>query len=124
MHDKESRCLAAMPQSTDERRWVPLCKLSDPIEPHGLPCQVEGHEIAVFLVDGRHFATSNICTHQFAYLTDGYVDGEYVDCPMHQGRFHIPSGAAIEGPVTQSLRTYLLRVDGDDVQVELPGEPS
>jgi naphthalene 1,2-dioxygenase system ferredoxin subunit len=104
-------------------RWVSICKVSDAIEPHGLACQVEGQEIAVFIVDGKRFATSNICTHQLAYLTDGYVDGEYVDCPMHQGRFHIPTGAAIDGPVSEPLRTFQIRVQGDEVQVALPGEP-
>ena len=119
MHVTSRRWLAIM--SVSSSRWLPICKVSDEIAPHGLPCQVEGHEIAVFSVNGRRYATSNICTHQFAYLTDGYVEGEHVDCPMHQGRFHIPTGEPKGGPASEPLRTYPLRVEGDQVLVEISG---
>jgi apoptosis-inducing factor 3 len=99
--------------------WVPIAKTSDAIERHGTAIEVRGQQVALFMVNGRRYATSNVCTHQFALLTQGCVEGEYVDCPMHQGRFHIPSGAAQGKPVTKPLRTYALRVTGDDVLIEL-----
>jgi nitrite reductase/ring-hydroxylating ferredoxin subunit len=119
MHVAIPGCLVIM--SVPAARWLSVCKVSDEIPPHGLPCQVEGHEIAVFWVNGQRYATSNICTHQFAFLTDGYVEGEHVDCPMHQGRFHIPTGAPEDGPVSEPLRTYSLRVEDDEVLIEIPG---
>lgn len=118
MHHTQS-LLALM--SLPATHWFPVCKVGDEIAAHGLPCVVEGHEIALFAVDGQRFATSNICTHQFAYLTDGYVQGDHVECPMHQGRFHIPTGVPVDGPVSDPLRTYPVRIEGDEVQVGLPG---
>src|SRR5881409_1557784 len=36
--------------------------------------EVSGIEIALFRLDDGYFATSNICTHQFAFMSEGYVD--------------------------------------------------
>lgn len=75
--------------------------------------------MAVFNVGGRFYATSDICTHAYAYLSDGYIDGETVECPLHQGLFHIPTGRAMSPPVTENLRTYVTRVEDGAVYVEI-----
>jgi nitrite reductase/ring-hydroxylating ferredoxin subunit len=67
---------------------------------------VDGHDIALYRVGGQVYATSNVCTHQHALLTDGYLDGDCVECPLHQGRFSIVTGEARDGPVNEDLRTY------------------
>ena len=77
--------------------------------------------IAVFNLGGRFFATSDICTHAFAHLSDGYVDGETVECPLHQGLFHIPTGRPMSPPVTEPLKTYPTRVEGKRIYVQLNG---
>jgi nitrite reductase/ring-hydroxylating ferredoxin subunit len=86
--------------------------------------EIEGSCIALFSLAGRLCATSNVCTHQFALMTDGYVDGEYIECPMHQGRFHIPTGAPQGTPVTQPLRTYPVKVEAETILVKLPDLPN
>lgn len=98
-------------------KWIPIARVGDEIPRHGLAVEVEGEPVALFRVAGCLYATSNVCTHQFALMTEGYVDGEYVDCPMHQGRFHIPTGAPQCEPVTVALRTYPVRQDGDTVSI-------
>ena len=42
-------------------------------------------QIAVYNVDGEFYATDNICTHAFALLSDGFLDGDVVECPLHGG---------------------------------------
>jgi nitrite reductase/ring-hydroxylating ferredoxin subunit len=74
--------------------------------------------IAVFNVNGTFYATSDICTHAHAHLSDGYIDGETVECPLHQGLFHIPSGKALAAPVTTDLRTYPVRVRCGTIEVQ------
>jgi nitrite reductase/ring-hydroxylating ferredoxin subunit len=81
--------------------------------------EVDGEHIVIVNVDGCFHALNNICTHQFAFMSEGYVEGEYIECPMHQGRFHIPTGAAQGAPVTQPLKTYPLKVEGEDVLIDL-----
>ena len=66
--------------------------------------------------------SADICSHAYAHLSDGYVDGDTVECPLHQGLFHIPTGKAMAPPVTQDIATYPVRIQGDDVLIDLAGE--
>lgn len=86
---------------------IQLCKVSE-VETGGmLEVNAEGiPPIAVYNVDGEFFATSNICTHATALLTDGYLDGDIVECPVHGGSFNVRSGAAVNFPCEIALKTY------------------
>ncbi|MGD9942306.1 MAG: non-heme iron oxygenase ferredoxin subunit [Burkholderiaceae bacterium] len=99
--------------------WIPIAKSTDEVGEHGNGYEVDGEFVALFRLDGCYFATSNVCTHQFALLTEGCVDGEFVTCPMHQGRFHIPSGAAQGAPVSEPIRTFPVRVVDGVIEIEL-----
>lgn len=75
--------------------------------------------LAVFNVDGSFFATSNICTHNVAILTDGYFEGETVECPLHGGCFNVKTGEATSFPCEKPLKTYAIVRDGDDLYTEV-----
>jgi ethylbenzene dioxygenase ferredoxin subunit len=47
------------------------------------------------------------------------LDGEKIECPDHGGCFNAKSGEALEMPAMDPLRTYRVRVVGDDVEVLL-----
>jgi nitrite reductase/ring-hydroxylating ferredoxin subunit len=87
----------------------------------GDPLGVEagGRQIAIFRVGAGAYATNNICTHEHALLSDGFVDGEVVECPLHQARFHIPSGRVLSPPAVTCLKTSAVRLDGNSVWVLL-----
>ena len=101
------------------QRWIAIARVCD-VEPSDVRrCEVEDKSIALFNLDGKLYATADICTHAHAHLSDGYIDGETVECPLHQGLFHIPSGRAMSPPVTENLKTYPVRVEGDKVFITL-----
>ncbi|WP_142849904.1 non-heme iron oxygenase ferredoxin subunit [Telmatospirillum sp. J64-1] len=100
--------------------WKTIASVGQIEEDEPLGVRVEGREIAVFKLGDFLYATDNVCSHQYALLSDGFVDGEYIECPLHQGRFHIPSGKAMGGVVTEAIRTYPCRVEGDQVVIDLP----
>lgn len=83
--------------------------------------EVAGREIAVFGLDGQFYATDNICTHGHARLCDGFLLGEEIECPLHQGRFDVRTGQPTCEPVTEALRTYPIRIEGGRVFVALTG---
>jgi 3-phenylpropionate/trans-cinnamate dioxygenase ferredoxin subunit len=112
-----------MNSEASKATWIPIAKTADPVDRHGTALEIQGEEVALFLIEGCRYATSNVCTHQFALMTDGYVDGAYIACPMHQGRFHIPTGAPQGAPVNKPLRVFPLRIDGDDVLIEFSPSP-
>jgi nitrite reductase/ring-hydroxylating ferredoxin subunit len=73
--------------------------------------------IAIFNLAGEFYATSGICTHAHAFLSEGYIDGRTIECPLHQGLFDIPTGAPLSPPVTEKLKTYETNVEGGFVYV-------
>ena len=77
-----------------------------------MPARIEhdGAAFAVFLVGARHYVTQDACTHGPGSLAEGNVDGEEVECPFHQGRFHIPTGRPTAPPCTVALRVWPARV--------------
>ena len=79
-------------------------------------------KIAVFhLEDGSWHATSNVCTHAYALLTEGFLDGTTVECPLHAGQFDVTTGKGLCAPIDEDLEVYAVRIDGADVLVNLPG---
>lgn len=70
-----------------------------------------GHRLALYQVDGEFFATDDTCTHGAASLAeDGTVEGPYVECGWHNGRFDIRSGEACGMPCTAALRSWPVQV--------------
>ena len=80
---------------------------------------VAGIDIALCNLAGSFYAIDNVCTHAYACLSDGYFEGDTLECPLHGGRFNVKTGAAGGGIVTEDLRRFAVRVDGDQVFVSV-----
>jgi len=93
--------------------------LSDLVEDEPLAVKLGDEQIALYRLDGEVYATHNVCTHQFALLSDGYMEDGCIECPLHQGKFDIKTGAAMCAPVTQSIRVYPVKVEGGQIMVDL-----
>ena len=82
--------------------------------------QVGEQPIALCRGGGELYAVHNICTHQFALLSEGYIEDDCIECPLHQGRFDLKTGEPFGGPVTEPVRVYRVRSEGGKVYVEIP----
>lgn len=105
--------------STDDNGWVKAAKRGDLGEDEILGVVLGGREIALYDVDGTLYATDDVCTHAYARLSDGWLDRGEIECPLHAGRFEVKSGKATCPPVTDDLKTYPVRLVGDDIEVKL-----
>ena len=76
--------------------------------------------IALYQLEGDIFATDDACTHAYGSLSEGYVEGEEIECPLHGGRFNIRTGEATAPPVTEDLDTYEVRIEGENVLIGIP----
>ena len=74
-------------------------------------------QIALCRLGDAFFAIDNVCTHEYACFTDGFIEDGEVECPLHQGCFAIRTGAPKGAPVTVPLKTYETRVDGDRLYI-------
>lgn len=80
---------------------------------------VGGKDIALYEVEGDIFATDNICTHGHARLSDGFLEGREIECPLHQGKFDVCTGKALCAPLTEDIRSYPVRIEGGRVWLQL-----
>ncbi len=107
---------------TENDNWHLVAKTDEVQEEEPKAVQVGNEYIAIYRVDGKFYATDDICTHEFASLCEGFIDGDIIECPLHAGQFHIPTGKAMSPPVTEDLKTFAVKVEGDDIYVEVPKE--
>jgi nitrite reductase/ring-hydroxylating ferredoxin subunit len=99
--------------------WHAVGKVDDLREGEVVPLSIGTENVALYRIEGRFYATSNICTHAMALMSDGYVDGDCIECPIHQALFHIPTGEVRSEPATEPLRAYPVKIENDQVLVEL-----
>jgi 3-phenylpropionate/trans-cinnamate dioxygenase ferredoxin subunit len=69
--------------------------------------------------DDRYFATDGLCTHEQVDLSDGFVSGTIIECPMHNGRFDFTTGEAKGAPVCVNLATYPVEIDNGRIRLRL-----
>jgi 3-phenylpropionate/trans-cinnamate dioxygenase ferredoxin component len=75
--------------------------------------------IAIVRAGGALHAVNNVCTHQYALLSDGFVEDGCIECPLHQGRFELTTGKAVCAPVTEPIKVYPVKVEGGRILVEV-----
>jgi len=80
---------------------------------------IDGRRMLLANVNGRFCATDDTCTHEDASLSTGSLRGELVKCPLHGSRFNVCTGEALEEPAEQNLKTYPIRVEGDNILIGL-----
>ena len=102
--------------------WVTVAKAAD-VAPGAMTAVEAGdRSLAIYNVAGAFYATDNECTHAYAMLTDGAIDGDVIECPLHGGAFEIKTGKGLGAPIFCDLKTYPTRVHFGDVQVQIAAE--
>ena len=101
-----------------EDSWHPICELGAVPEHDLIGVEDDGCELIIVRLDGdRHFVLDGRCTHGKASLAEGFVVGDEIECPKHNGRFDVATGDAIARPVTVGLGTYHCRVRDGKVEI-------
>lgn len=105
---------------TDTENWRRVAALSDIPQDAALPVTLGDTPIALYRVDGAIHAIDDVCPHEFAQLSQGFVEGGAIECPLHQACFEITTGRCLSGPATVDLRVYAVRIEGGEVYVRAP----
>src|SRR5262249_9819510 len=98
---------------------IELCNASD--VDVGAVLKVERNDLtlAVFNLDGEFFVTDDHCTHGPGSLSEGFVEGDVVECNFHGGRFNIKNRAGVGAPFMVSFQQYPTVVEGGKVFIEV-----
>jgi 3-phenylpropionate/trans-cinnamate dioxygenase ferredoxin subunit len=102
--------------------WVRVAAKGDVAEGHVLGVRTGGKEIAIYHLPGGEFrATDNVCTHEYALLSDGWLENGCIECPLHAAQFDVRTGKAMSAPADVDIAVFPVKIEGEDVMVNLPG---
>ena len=101
--------------------WVRVASAGDIAVGSAIPVEINGLSLAIYhLADGTFHCTDNICTHAFALLSDGWLEGTTIECPLHAGQFDVCTGKGLGAPIEEDLKIFAVKIEGDDVLADLP----
>jgi 3-phenylpropionate/trans-cinnamate dioxygenase ferredoxin subunit len=103
-----------------------LCSLTDVKEPGSLRVELDGagpEAVAVVRFEGEVFAIDDVCSHAEVPLSEGDVEefngAPTIECWLHGSCFDLTSGRPTNLPATEPVPVYPVRVEGDDVFVDV-----
>ena len=99
--------------------WYTVAKTSDVPPERVALVPIGDHEIALCNVGGEFYAIDNLCTHDQGPLEQGELEGNEIECPRHGARFDVRTGKALTLPAVFPVKTYPLKVEGNDILIEL-----
>jgi nitrite reductase/ring-hydroxylating ferredoxin subunit len=78
---------------------------------------VDGQQVVVGRVSGRLYAIDGVCTHQYADLENGTLNGETVICHFHGSAFDIRTGKVVCPPASEPIACFPVSVEGGCILV-------
>ena len=91
-------------------------------EGKGRPYEMDGHRIALVRHEGKVYALDDLCPHADASIAFGPVENGCIACPWHFAEFKLETGEVLSGPSPRGLRTYEVREENGEVQIQIETE--
>src|ERR1700759_5196198 len=98
---------------------IDLCSTAEVAAGNALRVEAGDLTLAVFNVDGQHYVTDDLCTHGPGSLSEGYIEGDVVECNFHNGQFNIRTGEVVSPPCMIPIKTYPAPVENGKVVIEI-----
>ena len=98
---------------------VELCKVADVGSGEVRRFEAGDLTLAVYNLDGDFYVTDDACTHGPGSMSEGFVDGDTIECNFHQGVFDIRTGAVVKPPCMVPIKTYKTVVEDGRVYIEV-----
>jgi nitrite reductase/ring-hydroxylating ferredoxin subunit len=103
-----------------EKSWHLVAKAADVAEGEIFGAHIGDEPIALCRLDGKVYAFDDVCPHAYALLSQGFVEGNEIECPLHGARFEIATGRCVAPPADSDLKMHDVRIEGDDIYVSAP----
>ena len=99
----------------NDPQWVCVGNTSQVTEDTPLSAEAGGTKVGIYSINGAIHALEDICPHADALLSQGFVDGDHVECPLHGALFHIPTGKCTRGPADRDLLQFDTMVEAGKI---------
>lgn len=101
--------------------FVKVATLGELPEGSVLGVEAEGKAVCLAHCEGEVYAFADNCTHRDFPLSNGELDPDEcaVTCDWHGAMFDVRTGAALCLPATRPVAVYQVKVDGDEIYVDV-----
>ncbi|MBI3011890.1 MAG: non-heme iron oxygenase ferredoxin subunit [Candidatus Omnitrophica bacterium] len=99
--------------------FITIAKRSEVLVGGFKPAQVNGKRLLICRTAEGFYAIDDTCTHDDGPLADGWLDGTAIECPRHGARFDVTTGKVLCLPAAVPINAYPVKLEGDDVKVQL-----
>ena len=100
-------------------RRIDICSAAEIAPGNTLRVEAEGLTLAVFNVAGEFYVTDDQCTHGPGSLSEGYLEGDVIECNFHNGQFNVRTGEVVSPPCMVPIKTYKTSVENGRVLIEV-----
>ncbi len=97
--------------------FIALAKTADVPENRVSCVEINGHYVVLSQVQGEFYAVQNKCSHAEQSFDTGRVRGHKLLCPLHGAIFDIRDGSVLSAPAFQPIKSYPLKVNGEDILI-------
>jgi 3-phenylpropionate/trans-cinnamate dioxygenase ferredoxin subunit len=102
------------------QNWVRVAALSQCVESGCIHAvSPGGQDIVVIRWEDEIYALEDNCSHQDFPLSDGSVENGQIECVFHGAKFDVRTGKATQLPAIKPVRTYPVRIEGDEIFIQL-----
>ena len=73
--------------------------------------ELDGRRLLLVNAAGRHFVIDEMCSHEDYSLALGCIKGNRIKCSLHGSYFDLETGAALDEPADEPIKTYPVKVE-------------
>ena len=104
-------------ETPKEYRFIKVAKVSDIPPGTAIGIHTENMFVALSNVDGQFYAIDDICSHLYCNLSDGWLREHTLICPCHDAAFDVRTGKNLDWRAAYPVKSFTVRVEGDDVLI-------
>ncbi len=94
-----------------------VAKTGDIPDGNMISVEYDGEPVLIANVNGEFLAIGDECTHAGGLLSQGYLEGDYVECPLHAAMFDLRTGIPDGPPAEEASQVYKVMIQGDDILI-------
>ncbi|TWT10588.1 non-heme iron oxygenase ferredoxin subunit [Reyranella sp. CPCC 100927] len=91
--------------------WHDVAAPEDVAEDMPITVKLGDRDVGLYRLNGEFYALEDVCPHAYALLSQGFIEGDEIECPLHGAKFHIPTGRCTKEPADRDLRRYDVKLE-------------
>lgn len=99
--------------------WQEAGSINEVTEDQPLSAKFGELEVGVYRLGDQYYALEDVCPHAYALLSQGFVEDDEIECPLHGAKFHIPTGKCTKEPGGRDLKCFPIKIDGERIFVDV-----